>query len=71
MRRLAAGQAAPRAMVYVGVLQPSVTVPTMTRDTQTPSTEIQEDRFGAVKGATLAVGVGLAFWLLVAWLWLD
>lgn len=40
----------------------------MTINKQTPSADEPEDRFGAVKGATLAGGVGLAFWLLVAWL---
>ncbi len=58
-------------MVYVGALQSPLTVPRMNRKPQMPSSDSEEDRFGAVKGATLAVGVGLAFWLLVAWLWFD
>lgn len=34
-----------------------------------PATDVDEDRFGAVKGATLAVGVGLGIWLVIAWVW--
>lgn len=43
----------------------------MNRETQTPTSDADEDRFGAVKGATLAVGVGVAVWVLVLWLWLG
>lgn len=34
-----------------------------------PAPDADEDRFGAVKGATLAVGVGLGIWLVIAWIW--